>query len=99
MKFIYHPFVKSNIDWFGANITSKIGAIVHGNVSWCGISHVEFIKEITSIRCLVKQEIVRGALQFNTKILLHKAQIIHKKFCHQLRVVLDYSLFVIPYDK
>jgi hypothetical protein len=99
MKFTYHLLVRSNINWFGADITSKIGALMHGNVSWCGISHVEFIKEIASIRCLVKQEIVCGALQFETKIFLHKAQNIHNFFCHQLRVVLGYSLFVIPYDK
>ncbi len=99
MKFTYHLLVKSNVDWFGADIMLKTGALMHGNVNWCGISHVEFIKEVASIGCLVKQEIVHGALQFDTKILLHKAQVIHRKFCHQLRVVLGYSLFIIPYHK
>jgi len=88
MKFTYHPPIRSNVDWFSANLMSKTGALMHGNVSWCGISHVGFIKEFSSIGCLVKQEIVHGALQFDTKILLHKAQIIHRKFCHQLKVVL-----------
>ncbi len=99
MKFTYDPSIRNNVDQFGANIMSKMGAFMHGNVTWCGISHVEFIKEIASIRCLVKQETVRGALQFDTKIFLHKAQIIHRKFFHQLRVVLSYSMFIIPYDK
>ncbi len=54
MKFTYYLPVRSNVDWFGANIMSKTGALMHGNVSWCGISHVEFIKEIASIGCLVK---------------------------------------------
>jgi hypothetical protein len=40
---------------------------------------VEFIKEILGIRCLVKQETMRGALEFDTKILLHKAQVSHTK--------------------
>jgi hypothetical protein len=96
MKFTYHPLVKSSIDWFNVGITSKIGAFMHGNVSWCGISHVEFIKEVVSIGCLMKQETMRGVLQFNTKIFLHKAQVSHTKFCHQLRLVLGYSLFFIP---
>jgi hypothetical protein len=60
---------------------------------------VEFIKEIARIGCIVKQEIMRGALQFDKEIFLLKAQIIHRKICHQLRVVLGYSLFVIAYDK
>jgi hypothetical protein len=47
----------------------------------------------------MKHEIVGGALQFDTKILLHKAQVIERKFCHQLRIVLGYSMFVIPYEK
>jgi hypothetical protein len=76
-----------------------MGVLMHGNVIWCGISHEEFIKEITSIGYLMKQEIVHGALQFDTKILLHKAQVIQRKFCHQLIIVLGYSMFVIPYDK
>ncbi len=54
MKFTYHPLIKSSIDWFDANITSKIGVLMHGNMNWCGISHVEFIKEIAGISCLVK---------------------------------------------
>jgi hypothetical protein len=99
MKFTYYPLVRSNVNWFDADIMSKMGALMHGNVSWCGISHEEFIKEIASIGYLMKQEIVRVALQFDTKILLHKAQVIQRKFCHQLRIVLSYSMFVIPYDK
>ncbi|CAK9193514.1 unnamed protein product [Sphagnum troendelagicum] len=38
-----------------------------GNVSWCEINHVEFIKEIASIGCLVKHETMHGALDFDTK--------------------------------
>jgi hypothetical protein len=96
MKFTYHLLVKSNVNWFDVDIISKMGAFMHGNVSWCGISHVEFIMEIASIGCLVKQETVHGVLQFDTKILLHKAQVSHTKLCHQLRLILGYSLFVIP---
>jgi hypothetical protein len=54
MKFTYHPLVKSNVDWFNVDIMSKTSALMHANVSWCEISHVEFIKEIASIGCLLK---------------------------------------------
>jgi hypothetical protein len=70
-----------------------------GNVSWCGISHVEFVKEIAGIGCLVKQETMHGAFEFDTKILLHKAQVSHTNLCHQLRLEMGYSMFVIPCDK
>ncbi len=38
-------------------------------------------------------------LEFGTKILLHWAQVNHMKVCHQLRLELGYSLFIIPCDK
>jgi hypothetical protein len=68
MKFTYHSLIKISVDWFSVGIMLKTSALMHGNVSWCGINHVEFIKEIASIGCLMKQEIVCGALQFDTKI-------------------------------
>jgi len=54
MKFTYHLPIKSSVDWFSACIMLKTGALMDGNVSWCGISHMEFFKEIGSIGCLVK---------------------------------------------
>jgi hypothetical protein len=33
MKFTYYLLVRSNVDWFGANIMSKMGAFMHGNAS------------------------------------------------------------------
>jgi hypothetical protein len=74
---------------------SKTGAFMHGNMSWCGINHVEFIKEISGIGWLVKQKTMCGVLEFDTKILLHEAQVNHMKLCHQLKLELGYSLFVI----
>jgi hypothetical protein len=74
---------------------SKTGALMHGNVSWCGINHVEFIKEISGIGCLMKQKTMCGMLEFDTKILLHKAQVSPMKLCHLLRLELDYFLFII----
>jgi hypothetical protein len=58
---------------------------------------VEFIKEISNIRCLVKQETVCGALEFDTKIFLHRVQVNHTKLCHQLRRV--ELLFVCHYKE
>jgi hypothetical protein len=94
MKFTYHPSVKSSIDWFDANIMLNTSVLMHGNTNWCGISHVEFIKEISGIRCLVKQETMCGELELD-KILSHRAQVSHTKLCHQLRLELGYSMFVI----
>jgi len=54
MKFTYHLLVKSNVDWFDVDIMLKTNALMHGNVNWCGINHVKFIKEIASISCLLK---------------------------------------------
>jgi hypothetical protein len=45
------------------------------------------------------QETVHGVFEFDTKILLHKAQVSHTKLCHQLKIELCYYLFVNPYDK
>jgi hypothetical protein len=95
MKFTYHPPIKSSIDWFNANIMLNTCAFMDGNTNWCETSHVEVIKEISGIGCLVKQKTMHGALEFNTKILLHRAQVSHMKLCHQLRLELSYSLFVI----
>jgi len=69
--------------------------LMHGNMNWGGISHVEFIKEISGMRCLVKQETMRGTLELDSKILLHRAQVNHMKLCHQLRLELGYSMFII----
>jgi hypothetical protein len=33
MKFTYYLPIRSNVDWFGADIMSKTGALMHGNVS------------------------------------------------------------------
>jgi len=95
MKFTYHPLIKSNIDWFNANRMLNISVFMDGNVSWCGISHVEFTKEISGVGCLMKQETMHGVLEFDTKILLHRAQFSHLKLCHLLGLELGYFLFVI----
>jgi len=42
---------------------------------------------------------MHGALEFNTKILLHRVQVSNMKLCHRLRLELGYSLFIIPCDK
>jgi hypothetical protein len=54
MKFTYYMPIKSNVDWFDVDIMSKTSTLMHGNSSLCGINHVEFIKEIVSIGCLLK---------------------------------------------
>ncbi len=33
MKFTYHPSIRINVDWFGAGIMFKTGALMHGNAS------------------------------------------------------------------
>ncbi len=49
MKFTYHLPINSSDDWLDADIMSKTTTFMHGNVRWCAIIHVEFIKDIASI--------------------------------------------------